>query len=575
MKRLQQAAAAWTAAALILQCQLPSQALAEVRSIPLEEARKLAAEESGELGQARIQIQTKAMELTQAQSALAHQGEKDGSLFAKPHSLSQDLDIRLKVPAAREQLGEAKRELASKELQLRSEVEKLYDTVLQTMDNEALITQKWQLAQKQLETLETKRKFGIIQQEEADKGKEAADQAASELKVARLAVKSAKLQLGEKLGIDPESDFTLESKPVYIVLTQAQMWKFVAYAEKNDFELYKDTESRKMAEEKVNLTRKLYASKFGEKEMRLLEAMYSAPAMDYNLFMANYDNLLAEIERKWEGIFMIPVPFVPMILPVPKVLLQGEYDGLRYFDDVRYSLPVSMLELDKARLKEQDTRKKLMNKVKKSYLDAKTAEEAYAQALRLADQRKAELEAAGKKQAVGWMKEDEYEKVKLASEEAQKGAIAGYYAYKSALSSLNIVSGGALDNAWKPGPLPYRDIDDGLAPMTEPSPRTGAERTFSGRWTVKDAVEGITAELSVQVPKELGATHYALFTKEGKPVGGKVPLDGKIVHLNQVFAGMSNLTIRFFKDNDAIAEAVPDGYGSSGTLAITLTGKGE
>lgn len=457
LRKLQKAAVALMAAAVIVQGLMPSGTLAEERRITLEEALKLAAAESGELAQSRLQVQAKTIELTQAQDAVTNQREKDSSSrLAKPHSLSQDLGIGLKVPEARKVLGEAERELASKELQLRSEVEKLVFTTLQAADNAALLEQKWTQAQKRLTTLETKLKFGAAGQEEADKRKEAVDRAQSELKVARLALKSAKLQLGEKLGIDPESAFTVEAKPDHVVLTQEQMREFVAYAEKHDFELYKDTEARKLAEEKVHLTRKLYYAKFGEKDMRLIEAMYSTPAMDYELFMANYDSLLGEIKRKWEGIFLIPVPIVPIVLRVPKVVLQGEYDGLRYFDDAPYSLPVSMLEADKARLKEQDTRKKLIDKVKKSYLDAKTAEEAYAQALMLVDTHKTELEAASKKHAVGWIKDDEFEKASEASEEAQKGAIAGYYAYRSALSALNVVSAGALDSAWKPGTLPYR-----------------------------------------------------------------------------------------------------------------------
>lgn len=475
MRRLQKATVVLAATAVIVQCSMPSGALAEERRIALEEALKLAAAESGELAQSRLQIQAKTIELAQAQGAAANRSEKDSSLIAKPHSLAQDLDIGLKVPEARKLLGEAKRELASKELQLRSEVEKLYFTTLQAADNAALLEQKWAQAQRRLATLETKLKFGAAGQDEADKQKEAVDRAQSELKAARLALKSAKLQLGEKLGIDPASAFTVEAKPDYVVLTQEQMWKFVAYAEEHDFELYKDMETRTMAEEKVHLTRKLYSAEFGGKDMRLIEAMYSTPAMAYEPFMANYDSLLGEIKRKWEGLFLIPVPVVPIILPVPKALLQGEYGGLRYFDESPYSLPVSMLEADKARLKEQDTRKKLINNVKKSYLDAKTAEEAYVQALKLADTRKTELEAASKKHAAGWIKDDEFEKASQASEEAQKGAISGYYAYMSALSTLNVVSAGALDSAWKPGPLPYLTIDDGLEPIKEQPSEPGGD----------------------------------------------------------------------------------------------------
>ncbi|MDQ1909550.1 hypothetical protein RAC89_03405 [Paenibacillus sp. GD4] len=568
-------AAVLLAAAVLCASVLPSQTAFGAGLLTLEEAVAKATEQSSELGEARIQMNAKVIELSQAQAAVNHQAEKDFSLFAKPHSLSKDLELKLKVPTARKQLNEAKRELAGKELALRAEIEKLYEGAMQAMEYEALVLRKWNDAKKSAEDAEKLVRFKVKMQEEADKAKEAFAKAESELKLARLALKAAKLQLGEKLGIDPESDFSLGLEPSYAVLTQEQMWRFISHAEKNDFTLYKDTEARKLAEEKVIVTRRLYASKFGQNEMRLIEAMYSSPSMDYELFMANYDILLEDIKRKWEGIFLIPIPFLPIILPIPKVILQGEYDGLRYFDDIRYSLPVSMLEQDKARLKERDTRGKLVNKIKKSFLDAKGAEESYAQALKQADRVREELEAARKKHAVKWITDEELAKSVQASEDADKAAMTGYYAYKSALSALNLASAGAVDAALKPGVLPYQDIDDGLAPMGEPPADPNAAKRLVGSWSVKEAVEGITSELTVKAPKELGATHFALVTWDGKPVGLKVPIDGKVTHISTVFGDMSQLKIELYKDNTVLASVVPEGNGSTGTLTIEASGREE
>lgn len=574
MKKLRRIAATVLAAELLAFSMLPTGAEAAGRLITMEEAIALAAKESADLRQSKLQIQTKTIELNQSQSAMSNQAEKDSGLFAKPHNLTKDLEIRLKIPAAREQVGEAKQELASKERALRAEIEKLYFAAMQAIEQEAAEEQKWQKVRDELNKTETKQRFGVMTKEEADKQKEAMEKADSALKVAKLAVKTAKLQLGAKLGIDPESDFSLEYNPDYALLTPDQLWRFVSHAEKSDFALFKDTEARKLAEEKVNVTRKLYASKFGADTVQMIEAMYASPGeTDYELFMANYENMLADIKSKWEGFFFIP--FIYIILPIPKSWFQGEYDGLRYFDDIRYSLPVSMMDLDKARLKEQDTRKKLINQVKASFLDAKTAEESYAQALKLADKQKTELAAAEKKRAVGWMKDDEFEKVQQAESDARKGAIAGFYAYKTALSTLNTATSGALDGGWRSGLLPYKDIDDGLQPINEAPADPNAGRKFSGSWTVKEVVEGVTSELTVKVPKELGATHFALVTKDGLEVGPKTPIDGKFVHVSAVFGTMSDLVFQFYKDADMIAAVTPDGYGSSGALTIIMNGGAE
>ncbi|WP_025846067.1 hypothetical protein [Paenibacillus ehimensis] len=43
---------------------------------------------------------------------------------------------------------------------------------------------------------------------------------------------------------------------------------------------------------------------------------------------------------------------------------------------------------------------------------------------------------------------------------------------------------------------------------------------------MKDTVDGVTGELTLQVPKELGATAFALLTKM-KPIGGKLGWTGR------------------------------------------------
>ncbi|MDO3675969.1 hypothetical protein [Paenibacillus ehimensis] len=47
---------------------------------------------------------------------------------------------------------------------------------------------------------------------------------------------------------------------------------------------------------------------------------------------------------------------------------------------------------------------------------------------------------------------------------------------------------------------------------------------------MKDTVDGVTGELTLQVPKELGATAFALLTKM-KPIGGKLRLDGTVLRV--------------------------------------------
>ncbi|MEI7025488.1 TolC family protein [Paenibacillus sp. y28] len=550
-------------------------AYAEGKRITLEEAVQEAMKRSADLKDARMAVDKKQKELQQAQEAVNHQAAKDSSLFAKPHSLSKDLEIRLKVPEARNQYNGALMDEAAARRKVKAAAEKLYFNSLQAIEQEKLVRQRQEEAAREEKELRTKLRFGVVAQQEVDTAAESLAAVNSELKQARLSLKSASMQLAEAIGTNPEAELELELRPRYAILNQDRLWRSMSYAEKNDTALYKDTAARMLAEEKVNVTRRLYTNKFGPGTVQIIEAMYAAPGpeMDYELFNASYDRMLDNIKKQWEGFYLIPVPFLP-ILPIPKVILQGEYDGLRYFDDMKYSLPVSMLDQDKARLKEAETRKNLILQTKQSFYDTKASEEAFAQALIKADKARQALDNAGKKHQAGWMTEEEYKAVQEALAEAEKGAVTGLFSYLSALSAFNMATSGALDSAYVDGWLPYGDIDDGLSPLQQPQDQLSPGQ-LAGAWTLKDAVEGVTSTFRVSIPPAVGATHYTLLTDQGVTVGDPVKLTEPVIHVNAVFGEMSLLKVQLLQDGKPVAEALVEGSGSGGALQIQLADKGE
>jgi hypothetical protein len=536
----------------------------QFKDLPLKEFIQLGLKNSQDIQDAKSEVAKKNAELVQAQYAVKSEEAKDASLFAKPRNLSKDLLIRLKIPEARKQQLIATEALRSKTLAVQYEIEKLYWNAVQGKLAESAAVKKLDTVKGQLESVRTKQKFGLADQAARDQAEKALEQAASALKLAQLSYKSSLLALGDKAALDLQGGVQLSYVQDYADLNQTMLEKFTSSAQKTNLSLLQDREDRRLADMKVDTSRKLYASKFGEARMRVIESMYKSKDIDYDLFVAGYDATLEGIKEDWEGFMWLA------IFPIPKVLLQGEYDGLRYFDDIRQSLPISMMDQNKAVLKEKDSLKNVILALRQSYLDAKGAEEAYAQTLRDRDKAVEAVGTAGKKAKLGFMKPEELQLVLDAKDQAELTALNGWISYKLALGKLNVDTGGAVEQTYKEGILPYREIDDGLAKINPAAPEA---KGLGGGWDIKQTIGTLVSEFSIKADKKLEASDYAVFTAGGKQIGKKESIKKPLVDLSVVLSEPESLKVILYKNQEVVAESTPAGYGASGTLKLDPPGE--
>lgn len=542
---------------VVILVHLIDQVQAQESVLPLEEALRLALETDAELAEEGINLNQKRLELLQARHAV-----RDYQAKGEDNNLSTDLQYGMKIPEALKAVREVEAKINNRKIALRYDVENAYSTVVESM----LLVQRLQerLVNKEKELAETKAKlaFQLATEEEVQALEQEVEELSSEFKVAQLNYKAQRLELGEKIGLDLEYGYTFESELAYVPLTIEMMWRFVHHAEREDFGLFNDREARKLAEEKVHVTRKLYLKKFGAKDMNIIEAMYRSSEIDYEQFLANYDRLLELIKKQWEGY---------ILLVIPKSLFQGEYDGLRYFDDQKFSLPVSMLDSDKARLKERETKKKLITNIKKSYLDAKAAEENYAQSLKKEEQAKLNLNQGKQKLAFGLITADELKELEEELVQKEESKWSSYFGYRGALAKLNRDTSNAVYPYLRAGILPWGEIDDGLDPLNIPPE---ADEPYRGRWQVESVVEMLTSQLIISVDPALNVTEYALLASDGTAIGERLPIDEPLLHLSFIFDDLNSMRVKLYQDEQEVAEAVFDGYGSAGELVITLLEKG-
>ncbi|TCP59014.1 hypothetical protein EV586_101213 [Tumebacillus sp. BK434] len=507
-------------------------------------------------------LQKKKHELTQAYQAVLIQAEKDASKHAKEHSLSRDIDLGTKIPNAQLEVKKAERELENKRLAVALEIEQLYITAYQAQ----LGVRKAQTAQKKAETkvndLTQKAVFGYAKLEDVAAAKAELETAVSAVTIAQLSFKSSRNELGQKVSLDLDGDFTFNVPRQYAQLNQTTLWQLIDRAEKTDFALWKDTEARRLAEAKVNLVRQLYRNKFGAAAMQILEATYGGTQeTDYSAFMVKYNELAANIDAKWKGKTWILVFSLPFLKYVPKKELQGEYEGMRYFEDMQNALPVAMLDADKARLKESDSRQKLAAKIKTSYLGVKQAESTYILAMKALDKAKQDTKKAEEKKKFGMIKQEELDAVKALEEQANEVVTSTFLAYKLSLSKLDLDTSGGV--AYRNGNLPYQ-VDSGLDPLIKPP----APDLLLGGWKLEPAAEGMTSRFTlVDLKGGYKPTHFSLHSKKnGKQIGERTAITDELLHLNLAFSDTGDLYVVFYNGDKKMDEADLDGYAPKGTL---------
>ncbi|KRE50109.1 stalk domain-containing protein [Paenibacillus sp. Soil724D2] len=537
---------------------------ATVKSLTMREAVDQGLKISPQLRDAKTDILKKKIELEQAQHAVKNEEAKASGLFAKPRNLGQELSTRLKVPEARKQLYIAQETLRQSMNTARFDVQKAYLAAYQDAVAEENTRKKMEENKSALETVKKKRKFGLADSTEQEKADKALEKALSEYKQAQLTAKSSRLALGKLLSLDMENKVQLSFEPDYADLNQKQLPAYIATAQKSTLSLLKDTEDRRLADEKLNTTRDLYSSKFGSARMKVMDGMYKAKDVDMELFLASYETTLSQVKKDWEGFFML-LGFIP----IPKSLLQGEFDGLRYLDDLRDALPIATMEQNKALLQEKESRNAVIAAVRQSFLEAKGAEEGYAQALRDKDNAVVNLDKANQKLKLSLMKTDELQAYKDAVIQADQQILSAQMGYKMALGKLDLDTGGAVERTIKKGILPYRDLDDGLAAVKPQKPKAPL-----GTWKLKPSVGTLLSDFSVKVNKKLGATEYAVFTKEGRAIGKRTKINKPVRNLSLKFSSIDQLKVVLYKKGKKIDELPLEGKGNSGQLVVVTAEDG-
>jgi hypothetical protein len=207
---------------LLLQAYYPAKTIHAAQLITLEDVIQRGVKLDQSIKDLQENVNKKKYEQTQAQEAIQDQAERDTSSIGKPHSLSKDMDIVMKIPNARSGYALALQAVLDKQRSVSADLTKLYTKVFQSMRAVPKVQLKLDKTNKSVKDLQTKLKFGLATQADIKDAEKAVELVDSELKLAQLDYKNSKIELGDKIGKNLEKDdFTFEIKPTYAELSQS------------------------------------------------------------------------------------------------------------------------------------------------------------------------------------------------------------------------------------------------------------------------------------------------------------------------------------------------------------------
>ncbi len=400
-----------------------------------------------------------------------------------------------------------------------------------------------------------------------------ADITAMEQKVSRLentiASDSRRLsavteKLCQQTGLDL-SAYTLRSPYVDADMDRELLEHLIEYTLNNSDTYYKTQCAAGNALLALNTNYDLMAKQYGSANMSLISTyvnqVKNGDKVNTRAFKQDYNKLLTAVDDPWRGNFKI------LFIKIPKVWIKGAIDGVRYVEDEPFALYESAIEYRNARTEEEAAGKEIEQQVKDSYENYVSARNACIDTLENIDKKKEELEKAAALNAIGQMTFEEYQEVQEEYENLQSDYLQAQADYSGILYSFNRLTCGRVENFFTEGAANPEAGEGGVSYVV-------AEEDDGIYYYIRTLASGTAFELGLHVPEDYDAvsvTDFELRIKEGTEqvqVGERIPVDGKLKHLQLDIASVDRVFIRLYNGSEFVDDCDIEPSEYSGRLDV-------
>lgn len=400
-------------------------------------------------------------------------------------------------------------------------------------------------------TLEKNRaRFAIGQAKEADI-------TAMEQKVSRLEKSIASDMRGlaavnDKLrgqtGLDMTS-YTLQSPYVDADMDREVQKLLIEYTLDNSDTYYKAQCAAANALLALNTNYDLMKKQYGAANISLIDTyvnqVKNGEKVNKREFKKDYNRLLTAVDDPWTDSFKI------LFIRIPKVWIKGAIDGVRYVEDEPFTLYESAIEYQSARAEEEAAGNEITKQIKDVFENYISARNACIETEESIENKKEELERSAALNAIGQMTYEEYQEVQEEYEDLQSDLLEAQADYSGILYSFNRLTCGRVEDFFTGSGTGLTAKEGGVSYVV-------AEEGEGIYYYIRTLASGTAFELGLDVPvdyDDVSVTDFELWIrKDTEPVqvGGRIPVDEKLRHLQLDIASVDRVFLRLYNDSEFI-----------------------
>lgn len=568
---------------LILTCLSlsPTYIFAGGNVLTVDEAISLAKENGIEILKADKTIYEKKIALTQARKAVNYGYKKLRRLFEKAPTFDKALGLATKIETAEKDLKVAKSARIAAERKIKYDVINLYMKAFYAQENEKNALKVLNEEQSKLKLGQIKLSQNLITADSFQAQSDLVDEKTKAYEKAKADFVSAKSKLRDKIGKDV-SNRTFTYTYLKGALPQDKLIQMIKTMYQVSHDLYALDENIKLNTHIVNVNSKLYSSKFGSSKMTGMKNLINkgiGNITDKEL-MVGYDNLVNALIAKWGDDWKsyYKIDLVLISFKIPKLFRTGEFDGVRYLEDSRYSLSIAISQTQQIIMEERTTRSTLTEVVINLFgaVNSKTME--YEALKSDFDKLAREYDMNQNKYKLGLVEADLLIEQKMELDSIQEQIAVKIYEINEKIIELDGMTDGAYSRLLKVESASNPNLK--ASPFLSPSAKELMKEAetelgnadVKGIWSLAPVAEGMTQMLTFNMSGSKASTiaFYRLFNEDGVAISENVAIAEGFTHLSIIFADRTNLVVNFYDANEELLyKATFDGYGEFGSLKIS------
>lgn len=371
-------------------------------------------------------------------------------------------------------------------------------------------------------------------------------------------------KLYSQTGLKLDS-YTLLSPYVDADMDREMLEELIEYTLENSDTYYKVQCAAGNALLALNTNYDLMKKQYGAANMSLIDSyvnqVKNGQKVSTKEFKQAYNKLLTAVDAPWTGSFKI------WFIRIPKVWIKGAIDGVRYVEDEPLALYESAIEYQNARAEEESVKKEIIQQVKDTFENYISARNACLDTEASIGKKEEELEKGAALNAIGQMSFEEYQQVQEEYEDLQSDYLQAQADYSGILYTFNRLTCGRVQDFFTGGGTGLHAGEGGVSYVV-------ADEGDGIYYYIRTLASGTAFELGLDVPEdydEVSVTDFELWIRqesEQVQVGGRIPVDRKLKHLQLDMASVDKVFVRLYDGSDFIDDCGIDPSEYTGRLRI-------